>query len=97
VRRVPELNDRDVGFGAMTAVAAELRRRGFGRVAFGIADAQLVDDLDARRAAPEALVLPYVRLRCALNQFADASVRLDPAAADLAARARAEVALHVAA
>lgn len=97
VRRGRDLNGREVGFGALAAIAGELRKRGVRRATFGLEDAQLIEDLDAHRTVPEALVLPYVRLRCALNQFAESTLRLDTKAADLAQRARAEVALHVAA
>jgi hypothetical protein len=97
VRRGRDLNGREVGYGALAAIAGELRKRGVRKAAFRLEDSQLIEDLDAHRDVPEALVLPYVRLRCVLNQFADHSLLLDNGAADLAQRARAEVALHVAA
>jgi hypothetical protein len=97
VRRGRDLDGREVGYGALAAVAGELRKRGVRRAVFGLEDTQLIEDLGAHRDLPEGLVLPYVRLRCALNQLADSSLQLDPGGADLTQRARAEVALHVAA
>jgi hypothetical protein len=97
VRRGRDLNGREIGYGAMEAIAGELRKRGVKRAVFALDDPQLIDDLAAHRAVPEALVLPYVKLRCALNQFADTSLRLDAGSADLSQRARAEVAFNVAA
>jgi hypothetical protein len=97
VRRGRDLNGREVGYGALAAIAGELRKRGVRNAVFGLDDPQLIEDLDAHRDVPEGLVLPYVRLRCALNQFTDSSLRLDGSGADLSQRARAEVALHVAA
>jgi hypothetical protein len=97
VRRRRDLNGREIGYGALCAIAGELRKRGVRRAVFGVDDAALIEDLTAHRDLPEALVLPNIRLRCALNQFADSSLRLDESGADLSQRARAEVALHVAA
>lgn len=90
---VPE---RAVGYAALTAVSRALHARGCSRIRFTLNDPSLIDDVTAHRSVPEALVLPYVRLRCALNQLEHFS--LEPASeSDLAQRARAEVALHVAA
>jgi hypothetical protein len=90
------LPEREVGYAALTAVARALLGRGFGRVRFSAGDSALVDDLDGRRAIPEAMVLTYVRLRCALNQLEGFSLELAEDS-DLTQRARAEVALNVAA
>ena len=93
---VCEERERAAGYAALTAVARALRARGIARVRFLVDDETLLGDLNGRTRVPDALVMPYVRLRCALNQFADA--RFGAATAgDLAQRARAEVALHVAA
>ncbi len=90
------LHERAAGYAALTAVARALHARGRGRIRFALDDTALIEDLADRRTVPEALVLPYVRLRCALNQLEDFSV--EPLAdGDLAQRARAEVALNVAA
>jgi len=98
VQRQPALLDREVGYAALTAVCETLRRRGVERVRFLIDDAQLRADLRKRDNVPPALALPYVRLGCALNQFRRYEIGAMPASdADLAARARSEVALHVAA
>jgi hypothetical protein len=88
--------ERAAGYAALTAVARALRARGVGRVRFGLDDPALLCDLTGRGSVPEGLVLPYVRLRCALNQFGEVAFQL-AVPGDLAARARAEVALHVAA
>ncbi|MGA8535350.1 MAG: hypothetical protein WB615_14680 [Candidatus Tumulicola sp.] len=90
------LPERETGYAALTAVARTLRERGFGCIRFAVDDAALVEDLAGHAILPDAIVLPYVRLRCALNQLDDFSVHL-AAESDLAARARAEIALNVAA
>ncbi len=98
VQRQPALLDREVGYAALTAVSEALRRRGFERVRFLIDDAQLRADLRKRDNLPPSLALPYVRLGCALNQFRRYEIAAMPSGdADLAARARSEAALHVAA
>lgn len=90
------LQPREAGYAALTAVARALRGWGIRRVRFRLEDAGLIDDLVAHRDLPAPMVLPYVRLRCALNQLDD--FRLEFAAqSDLAQRAHAEVVLNVAA
>jgi len=59
-------------------------------------DHRFVEEVTTRRDVPEALVLPYVRLRCALNAFHDVEVGAG-ATDELMRRAGAEVALNVAA
>ena len=88
--------ERAAGYAALTAAAQALRARGIDRVRFAIGDAELIEDLASHRAVPDGLVLPYVRLRCALNQL-DAFELERESQDDLAQRARAEVAMHVAA
>jgi hypothetical protein len=98
VQRQPALLDREVGYAALAAVCQALRRGGFERVRLLIDDAQLRADVRKRESVPPALALPYVRLGCALNQFRRYEIAAMPASdADLAARARSEAALHVAA
>jgi hypothetical protein len=83
-------SEREVGYAALTAVAAMLAERKITKVHFRIGDAELVRDLSKHRDVPAPLVLPYVRLGCALNRFA--SFVLDAGEdADLDGRARAEV------
>jgi len=88
--------DRAAAYAALTAVARALHERNVGRVRFLLDDPALLADVTERNNVPDALVLAYVRLRCALNQFRDVRFELAPSG-DLAQRARAEVALHVAA
>lgn len=98
VQRQPALSGREVGYAALTAVCAATRRRGIERVRFAIDDPDLIADLRRHDAVPPALAMPYVRLGCALNQFRKYEIAELPATdADLGARARSEVALHVAA
>ena len=98
VKRFPALLDREVGYGALYAVAHALRRRGFERIELDLDDPHLAKDLREHRELPAALTLGYVRLRCALNQFHDYRIaECDSGESDLGARARSEVALHVAA
>ena len=87
--------ERGAGYAALTAVARALRERGVGRVRFLLDDPSLLADLAGRGSLPDALVLSYVRLRCALNQFSDVGFAAI-ASGDLTQRARAEVALRAA-
>ncbi len=98
VKRYAALLDREVGYAALTAVGAVLRRRGVERVRFTLDDAHLVSDLREHREVPPPLTLAYVRLRCALNQFKEYDIAASAAGeSDLTARARSEAAMHVAA
>jgi hypothetical protein len=89
-------SDRAGGYAAVTAVARALRDRGFDNLRFVLNDAELVQEIAKRREPPETLVLSYVRLRCVLNSLAGFSV-VAAATDDLTQRARAEVALNLAA
>ena len=93
VRRFAGLGDREIGYAAVTAVASLLADRGIADAEIHISDADLVADRSERRPLPPPLVLPYVRLGCALNRFKRYAVHHgeDP---DLTGRAAAEVALH---
>ncbi len=97
VQRFAGLDDREIGYAALTAIATLLCERGIDRINVGLADGTLFDDLRSHRDLPPPLVLPYVRLRCTLNRFANVSVGAAEEDLDLAQRARAEVALHPAA
>jgi hypothetical protein len=98
VTRYPALLEREVGYAALTAVAVALRGRGVSRVKFFLDDARLKRDLCEHCDVPSAIAMAYVRLRCMLNQFCDYDVAcLAEGESDLAARARSEVAMHVAA
>lgn len=98
VRRYPALLGREIGYEALSAVAAALLRRGIGLVEIAIDDDRLYGDLTEHHDLPAALTLAYVRLRCRLNQFAEYRIRRSPASdGDLSARACGEVAMHVAA
>jgi hypothetical protein len=89
-------SDRAGGYAAVTAVARALRDRGYDTLHFVLNDAELVEEIVQRREPPETLALPYVRLRCVLNTLSEFSV-IAGATDDLTQRARAEVALNVAA
>ncbi|HTX57415.1 MAG TPA: hypothetical protein VMD47_10000 [Candidatus Acidoferrales bacterium] len=95
-QRFEALEGREIGYAALTAVATMLGERGLERASFSLTDTELVADCNDRRDVPPPLVLPYVRLRCALNRFREYELRAggDP---DLEARARAELVLHTAA
>ena len=96
VQRFPGLEGREVGYAALTAIARMLRERGIERASFALGDATLVADFNERRGVPPPLVLPYVHLGCALNRFKAFELHAG-GDADLAARARAELALNTAA
>ncbi|HLY02605.1 MAG TPA: hypothetical protein VKR56_08905 [Candidatus Cybelea sp.] len=89
------LMERAVAYAALVTVARALCKRGVTRAHFVMPDRQLVQEATTRDV-PEALVLPYVRLRCALNAFDDVEIGLG-ATDELMQRAGAEVALNVAA
>lgn len=90
------LRQREAGYAALTAVVRALCKRGARRIRLRVDDAALIADLGGHRDVPSPIVMPYVRLRCALNQLDDVQLHL-AADADLAQRARAEAALNVAA
>lgn len=98
VRRYAALDDREVAYAATAAAAERLRELGCTRVALGVDDLRLVDDLRERRDVPMPLSIPYVKLGCALNKFSEVHLRAGGSTSeDLTARARAELILHVAA
>lgn len=96
---LPALEGRDVGYAAVAAVGAQLKRRGFGNVRIRLADEAVVADLSGTSTPPKALAMAYVKTRCLLHGIG--SVRLETAEPveirDLTSRAQAEVTLHVAA
>ena len=94
----PELRGREIGYAALQTVAAFLRERGVRDVRFVVDDVLLARDLQERAPLPAALNVAYMRLRCMLNQFSTYEiVPISGASADLAARARVESAMHIAA
>jgi len=94
--RVSAPTERTTGYAALTAVCRALARRGIRGVSFVVGDAELVEEIGSGRSVGERLVLPYVRLRCALNSLAKFSV-VHGATEELTQRANAEVALNIAA
>lgn len=88
--------ERAASYAALAAVAQALHKRGVARVRFVLPDEEFVDEVTSRGEVPEHLVMPYVRLRCALNAFAMYEI-ISGATDDLTQRARAEVALNQAA
>jgi hypothetical protein len=88
--------DRAVAYAALVTVARSLWKRGVTRAHFLMPDRRFVEEVTTRCDVPEALVLPYVRLRCALNAFHDVEIGTG-ATDELMQRAGAEVALNVAA
>jgi hypothetical protein len=98
VKRYPALLEREIGYAALTALCAALRRRGVERVRLNLDDERLIGDLREHREVPAPLTLAYVRLGCALNQFASYEISGPSAGeSDLTARARTEVSMHAAA
>jgi hypothetical protein len=98
-RPLPALRGRDIAYAATEAVAAHVLRRGLRAVALVFDDVSLLRDLADHAPVPAPLTIPYVRLRCTLNRFDSVDLRAigDQSSRDLGARARAEVALAVAA
>jgi len=98
-RSLSALRGRDVAYAALIAVAKDALRRDLGSIELRTSDSEIALDLEQHRSVPQALMLPYVVLRCALNRFREARVVAveDDVVRDLTARARAEVFLGVAA
>jgi hypothetical protein len=96
VQRLPGLDEREVGYAAVAALASMLGERGIEQVCFHVPDEQLVADISNHRDVPPPIVLPYVRLGCALNRMKEYALCFgsDP---DLSQRALAEVAFTAAA
>lgn len=63
------------------------------RIDIELDDAELFADLTQQREIPVALMLPYVRVRCALNGFESWTLGVGMDARDLTARSRAEISL----
>jgi hypothetical protein len=99
LRPMPALLGRDVAYAALTAVADEVRALDTSVAEFVVQDERLGLDLSLRRSLPGALSLPYVRLRCALNRFREATVtcRITPETTHLTDLARCEIGLLAAA
>jgi hypothetical protein len=90
------VNDRTVGYAALTEVAKALCQRGFRHVSFTLDDPQIVDEIRTHSKLDDTPVLAYVRVRCALNALDTFDVK-SGTTDDLTQRARAEVALNLAA
>jgi len=88
-------DDRAVAYGAITAVADAMAKRRLRGVRFVIGNAAVASELATRGEVPGSLALAYVRLRCALNALS-ATVTLGTTD-ELTQRARAEIALNLAA
>ena len=99
VKRLPGCDGREVPFAALAAIVNALRSRGYARLRLALCDEGAVADARGERAIPPALAMPYVALRCAVNELRSVDfARLAPdAVAELESRARAEVALRIAA
>ncbi|MBV8283212.1 MAG: hypothetical protein JO175_01120 [Candidatus Eremiobacteraeota bacterium] len=89
-------SDREVGYAAVTEIARALQRRGVRHAALAVGDAALLSELACTSDVPDTIVLPYVRLKCALNGFERVEL-LPNLSPELTQRARAEVALDTAA
>ncbi len=85
-----------VAYAALTSIARAVARRGISRVKFVVGDAAFVEEIVTGSGVGDALTIPYVRLRCVLNSLAHFSIAVGETD-DLTQRARAEVALNIAA
>ncbi len=94
--RISPLIQRAAAYAALVLTARALRRRGIARARFLVPDAEVVEQLTLGRAVPDGLALAYVRLRCALNALQSYEVT-NGGSDELMQRARAEVALNLAA
>jgi hypothetical protein len=97
--RLTALEGLELGYAAVAVVGSHLKDRGFSRVRIRLADARVVTDLSGMGTPPKPLTMAYVRIRCVLHALG--AVRLEFAESmevrDLAARAKAEVELRLAA
>jgi hypothetical protein len=96
VRRATGLADREVGYEAVATLVRFLTEREIRHVVLSLPDAELVADFQQHREVPAPLVLPYVRLGCALNRLSGCELK-HSSEEELCSRARAEVAFHTAA
>ncbi|HEX3670636.1 MAG TPA: hypothetical protein VHT92_02910 [Candidatus Cybelea sp.] len=92
----PGAGERATAYAALTAIGQALAQRGCRNVRFVVGDAEFAQEFTSGRGVDERLALPYVRLRCLLNSLKKFAVRVG-SVEDLTQRARAEVALNVAA
>ena len=90
------LLDRAGGYAALVTVARALLKSGIGRARFRLPDRQLIDELTKRSQPPDELSLANVRVRCALNALSHCEIEFGECN-ELMQRARAEVALNLAA
>ena len=97
VQRFAGMDDREVGYAAMTALSSYMRDRGIMRATFYLSDPRLIDDVQQRRDVPPPIALPYIRLGCALNRFESYELHCSHEGDDLTQRAVAELTLHHAA
>jgi len=86
----------EVGYCALRALLAVLRKKGYTRLRIGVSDDALVRELRDHEDVPADRLIAHLRLRCLMNAFADVVVEV-AGDTDLEARARAEIALHDAA
>ena len=96
IRQIAPSAERAAGYAALVAVARAMHRLGVTHVRFVLPDQEFVREVASRSEVPDNLVLPYVRLRCALNALDAFEIATGPTD-DLMQRARAEVALNQAA
>lgn len=96
VRRHAGLAEREVGYAALEALLRSLRVH-TPVLNIELEDLEIAADLTKRREFPVQLMLPYVRVRCALNAFQTWTITASDAARDLTSRARAELSLRIAA
>ncbi|HEY1883991.1 MAG TPA: hypothetical protein VGG51_13220 [Candidatus Cybelea sp.] len=96
IKQISPSVERAAGYAALVVVARAIHRLGVTGVRFVLADEDFVREVASRAEVPDNLVLPYVRLRCALNALGNFEIAAGPTD-DLMQRARAEVALNQAA
>ncbi len=87
---------RAAGFAALCAIAPLLRRHA-ADVDVLVDDVHVAENLTHHSELPAGLLLAYVGARCALNTLRSARLLVAAGPNDLAARARAEVSLRIAA
>ena len=88
--------ERAGGYAALVTIARALVKRGILRARFYVPDRELVEELGKRKEPPDDLALAYVRLRCAFNALTHCEIEYGECG-ELMQRARAEVALNLAA
>ncbi len=95
---LPDSDGHEIAYAGLAAVCRAVQRNGIDRVRLAVEDPQCFAALRGHAKLPRSLAFAYIKLGCALNGFrAYELCRAPESDADLAARARSEAAMRIAA